>query len=261
SLPVALGRRMVPREIFQRFADLFQTQPHTLGGTDERDPAQYGTRVPPLVPRGTFRVDQPFVLVESQCRLRYTTTFGYLPDAQHVRQLAHDLILPLLPVRSRLPDRLPGAATANRSGSVVSAPVNPQTTARSPLRHVGFRMLLTGIVGLFAGYTLLLPVVPLWVVTRGGSEFVAGAVTGVFMAATVLTQLTVPAQARRWGYRAVSITGAVLLGLPSPLLLLATSWPGILAISLVRGIGFGLITVCGSALIAELLSSSALGRG
>ena len=139
--------------------------------------------------------------------------------------------------------------------------MTPQAAARSPLRHIGFRMLLLGIVGLFAGYTLLLPVVPLWVVAQGGSEFVAGAVTGVFMAATVLTQLTVPAQARRWGYRAVSIMGALFLGLPSPLLLLATSWPGILAISLVRGIGFGLVTVCGSALIAELLPSSALGRG
>lgn len=122
-------------------------------------------------------------------------------------------------------------------------------------------MLLLGIAALFSGYTLLLPVVPLWVVAQGGRDVVAGAVTGVFMAATVLTQLTVPAQARRWGYRAVFVAGAVLLGVPSPLLLLATSWPGILAISLVRGIGFGLITVCGSALIAELLPGSVLGRG
>lgn len=122
-------------------------------------------------------------------------------------------------------------------------------------------MLLVGIAALFSGYTLLLPVVPLWVVAQGGREVVAGAVTGVFMAATVVTQLTVPAQARRWGYRAVFVAGAVALGLPSPLLLLATSWPGILAVSLVRGIGFGLITVCGSALIAELLPGNALGRG
>src|SRR5699024_4830669 len=139
--------------------------------------------------------------------------------------------------------------------------MDPQATTASPLRHVGFRMLLAGIVGLFAGYTLLLPVVPLWVLAQGGSEFVAGMVTGVFMVATVLTQLTVPAQARRWGYRAVGIAGAVFLGMPSPLLLLATAWPGILVISLLRGIGFGLITVCGSALIAELLPAGARGRG
>lgn len=131
----------------------------------------------------------------------------------------------------------------------------------SPLRHAGFRMLLAGLMAIFFGYTLLLPVVPLWAIEQGGSEFVAGAVTGVFMASTVLTQLTVPRLVRYRGYRAVIITGAILIGVPSPLLPLATSWQGILAISLVRGVGFGLVTVCGSALIAELLPRGALARG
>lgn len=131
----------------------------------------------------------------------------------------------------------------------------------SPLRHGGFRSLLAGMMALFFGYTLLLPVVPLWVIANDGSEFVAGAATGVFMASTVLTQLAVPALVRPRGYRVVIIAGAILLGVPSVLLTLATNWQGILALSLIRGIGFGLITVCGSALIAELLPHAALARG
>lgn len=122
-------------------------------------------------------------------------------------------------------------------------------------------MLLVGLMATFFGYTLLLPVVPLWAIKQGGSEFVAGAVTGVFMASTVLTQLTVPKLVRHRGYRPVIVTGAILIGAPSPVLLLATSWQGILAVSLVRGVGFGLVTVCGSALIAELLPRGSLARG
>lgn len=122
-------------------------------------------------------------------------------------------------------------------------------------------MLLAGLTAIFFGYTLLLPVVPLWAIEQGGSEFVAGAATGVFMASTVGAQLTVPKLVRNRGYRPVIIAGAVLIGAPSPLLLLAESWQGILAISLVRGLGFGLVTVCGSALIAELLPRRALARG
>jgi predicted MFS family arabinose efflux permease len=113
----------------------------------------------------------------------------------------------------------------------------------------------------FPSYALLLPVVPLWAVRQHAGTFAAGASTGVFMAATVLAQLGVPAFARARGYRSGLFWGALLLGLPAPLLLLAPDAATILAISLVRGLGFGLLTVCGSALIAELLPRGAIARG
>lgn len=142
----------------------------------------------------------------------------------------------------------------------MAAAVTTEHTKGSPLRDRGFRMMLIGTIGLFCGYALLLPVVPLWVVAGGGSEFAAGASTGVFMATTVLSQLTVPALVRARGYRAITIWGALLIGVPSPLLIIATGWQPILAISLVRGIGFGFMTVCGSALIAEMLPRHMLAR-
>jgi hypothetical protein len=42
----------------------------------------------------------------------------------------------------------------------------------------------------FAGFALLVPVAPLWVIRGGGDDLGAGLVTGVMMACTVLAQLS-----------------------------------------------------------------------
>ncbi|WP_199433625.1 MFS transporter [Qaidamihabitans albus] len=121
--------------------------------------------------------------------------------------------------------------------------------------------MLVASLAAFFGYALLLPVVPLWAVRQGAGPFAAGSATGVFMASTVLAQFAVPAFVRRFGYRAGLLWGALLLGVPAPLLIVATGAPAILGVSFVRGLGFGLLTVCGSALIAELLPTGSLARG
>lgn len=112
----------------------------------------------------------------------------------------------------------------------------------------------------FGGFSLLLPVVPLAVVRGGGSEFVAGATTGVFMTVTVLVQLLTPRMTAAIGYRWVLAVGSSLLGLPSGLFAVFDGPFAVLAISGVRGAGFGMMTVAGSALVAELAPPGMLGR-
>lgn len=131
----------------------------------------------------------------------------------------------------------------------------------SPWRHGPFRLSLTATAVALCGYALLMPVVPLWAVRQGAGTFAAGAATGLFMASTVVTQLGTGVFVRRFGYRTAILAGIAFLGVPTPLLLEWTSSEGILTLSLLRGVGFGLITVCGSALIAELLPPAALPRG
>lgn len=131
----------------------------------------------------------------------------------------------------------------------------------SPLRHREFRLSLLFALLAFSGYGLLLPVVPLWAVHEGAGTFAAGASTGVFMATTVLTQLGTAPFVRAYGYRTALVAGALLLAVPVPVLLAGGGAPAILAVSAVRGIGFGLVTVCGSALIAELLPARFVARG
>jgi len=129
----------------------------------------------------------------------------------------------------------------------------------SPLRGPALRLLLASSVLVFAGFTLLLPVVPVFVVEVGGGPVAAGAATGVFMSTTVLTQLTVPALLRRRGHRVVLLAGAALLGAPALGYPLLATPSGVLLLSGARGAGFGLVTVAGAALVAELVPAETLG--
>lgn len=128
------------------------------------------------------------------------------------------------------------------------------------MRGREFRLLLLSALLGFGGYALLLPVVPLWVARGGSGEFGAGLSTGVLMGVTVATQLGVPALLRRVGHRPVLAAGALLLGLPSPLLVLSADLAPVLVVAVLRGIGFGMLTVAGSALVAELVEPDERGR-
>ncbi len=121
-------------------------------------------------------------------------------------------------------------------------------------------LLLTMTALGFSGYAALLPVAPLWAV-RGGADTVgAGLVNGVLMLFTVLTQLFVPGALRRWGWAPVLVTGMLLLGLPALAHGLSDALGPTLALSAVRGLGFGVLTVSGSALVAELVEPQHRGK-
>nr|WP_314141656.1 MFS transporter [uncultured Rhodococcus sp.] len=112
----------------------------------------------------------------------------------------------------------------------------------------------------FGGWGLLLPVVPLAVSQSGASDAVAAASTAIFMATTVITQLFVPSMLRRVGHRAVLAAGCLLLGLPALLFIVSVEAVPALAVSALRGTGFGMLTVAGAAIVAELAPIALLGR-
>lgn len=112
----------------------------------------------------------------------------------------------------------------------------------------------------FGGWGLLLPVVPLAVSEAGASDAVAAASTAVFMASTVITQLFVPRMLMRVGHRAVLAAGCLLLGLPALLFIVSVEATPALAVSGLRGTGFGMLTVAASAIVAELAPAPLLGR-
>lgn len=112
----------------------------------------------------------------------------------------------------------------------------------------------------FSGYAVLLPAAPLWAVHGGADEAGSGLVNGLFMLFTVLTQLLVPTALRRFGWGPVMAAGMLLLGLPSLVHLVSDDLPVILALSVVRGAGFGVLTVTGSAVVADLVPIGHRGR-
>ncbi|WP_244296698.1 MFS transporter [Kocuria rosea] len=112
----------------------------------------------------------------------------------------------------------------------------------------------------FSGYAALLAVAPLWAVHGGADTAGAGLVNGVLMLFTVLTQLFVPRALRRFGWAPVLVTGMLLLGLPALAHGVSDALGPTLVLSAVRGLGFGVLTVTGSALVAELVEPQRRGK-
>lgn len=105
----------------------------------------------------------------------------------------------------------------------------------------------------FAGYSALLPVAPLWVVHGGAGTAGAGLVNGVLLLFTVLAQPLVPGALRRLGWGPVLVAGMLLLGLPPLAQIVSDGLWVTLALSGVRGLGFAILTVTGTAAVAELV--------
>jgi MFS family permease len=112
----------------------------------------------------------------------------------------------------------------------------------------------------FSGYAALLAVAPAWAVEGGANEAGAGLVNGVLLAATVATQLCVPRLLRRFGTGPVLVTSLLLMGLAAPAYALSDSLGWVLGWSAVRGMGFGIVTVVGSSVVAHLVSPARRGE-
>ena len=102
------------------------------------------------------------------------------------------------------------------------------------------------------GFQLLLSVVPLYADRAGGGSSGAGLATAAFMLSTVLTQIQMPRILGRYGYRRTLAAGLLFLGVPALFYAYARTLAPILAVTLVRGVGFGVVTVVFAALIVEL---------
>ena len=107
---------------------------------------------------------------------------------------------------------------------------------------------LAGLVGFY----LLLSVVPLYADEVGGGSTGAGFATAAFMLSTVLAQTQMPRALARFGYKPVLAVGLLSLGLPAFLYAFTSGLPSVLAVTLARGVGFGITTVVFAALVVEL---------
>ncbi|CAM5290623.1 MFS transporter [Streptomyces aurantiogriseus] len=117
-------------------------------------------------------------------------------------------------------------------------------------------------VGASSSFFLLLSVVPMYaqgVPGRGSDE--AGLVTGALMLATVVGELMTPWLTARCGYRVVLGAGLLLLGAPALVLTLSQDMTWIVAVCLVRGLGFALTVVAGGALTVSLIPLERRGEG
>ena len=110
-------------------------------------------------------------------------------------------------------------------------------------------------------FFLMLSVMPMLAAAAGASSSGAGLITGSLLLGTVAAEVAAAAAIRRFGYRMVIAAGAVLLGGPALAMLVREPQAVMVAVSLVRGFGFGLCGVATGALTARLLPPERRGEG
>ena len=147
-------------------------------------------------------------------------------------------------------------ARATRHGSSHDRPASRPRLVSGP-----FAAALLSSFGALTSFYLLLSVTPMYAMSAGAGSAGAGLVTGSLMLTTVLAEFASPRLLGRFGYRAVFAAGALLLGGPAPALLLPHSMVTIIAVSIARGIGFGLATVVIGALVAASVPAERRGEG
>ncbi|OOV21645.1 hypothetical protein SM007_33065 [Streptomyces avermitilis] len=143
-----------------------------------------------------------------------------------------------------------------------AGPEDRDTEARSRPATRPLLLRIVTVVGSSASFYLLLSVVPAYAQSApGGGSDKAGLVTGALMLATVAGELTAPWLAARCGFRVMLGAGLLLLGAPALALTVSQSMPCIVAVCLVRGLGFAFTLVAGGALTASLIPPELRGEG
>lgn len=112
---------------------------------------------------------------------------------------------------------------------------------------------LTFVIGFASSvsFYLLLSAVPLYAASLEAGRSGTGMTTGVLMSATIAAELVTPALTRRVGYKFMVGLGLLLLGMPAIVLGGTATISVVYLISFVRGLGFGILMVLGSALAAS----------
>jgi MFS family permease len=152
-------------------------------------------------------------------------------------------------------------STMTQTLSPVHATRHQSPASRPRLVSGRFAAALLASFGALTSFYLLLSVTPMYAVSAGAGSAGAGLVTGSLMLTTVLAEFASPRLLGRFGYRVVFAIGALLLGGPAPALLLPHSMVTIIAVSIARGIGFGLSTVVIGALVAASVPAERRGEG
>ena len=147
------------------------------------------------------------------------------------------------------------SVTAGTARRTIPAP------RRNRLVSLPLALVFLSSAATLTSFYLLLSVTPMLAAASGASGAGVGLVTGLPMLASVLAEGVAPALMARLGGRGVLAAGALLLGVPTLGLLWSGSLGALLAVGLIRGLGFGFSVVVTGALVAELVPADRRGEG
>ena len=113
----------------------------------------------------------------------------------------------------------------------------------------------------FMIFEMLLPTLPLFVTNIGGGPSQVGLVTGIFMVSAILIRPFAGLLAAKFDKKLLLIFGITVIALSTGAYYLAENLTALLAIRLVHGAGFGLVTTYFATLAAEIIPKERRGEG
>ena len=113
----------------------------------------------------------------------------------------------------------------------------------------------------FAGFQLLIPVIPLYVTRLGGTSGQVGLITGIFVFSAIFIRLFTDLGIKKFGKRYCLFIGIITSFLSVAGYYLWTSVSGLLAIRIIHGIGFGIATTFYATLAADIIPAARCGEG
>ncbi|QDR83152.1 MFS transporter [Sporomusa termitida] len=113
----------------------------------------------------------------------------------------------------------------------------------------------------FAGFQLLIPVIPLYVTRLGGTSGQVGLIAGIFVFSAIFIRLFTDWGIKKFGKRYCLFIGITISFLSVAGYYLWLSVGGLLAIRIIHGIGFGIATTFYATLAADIIPVSRCGEG
>lgn len=124
-----------------------------------------------------------------------------------------------------------------------------------------FIVMTVAMLVLFTGFYLLLPTMPLYIKSLGGTESQVGLVAGVFTLTAVVFRPIVGGLLDRYGRRPFMIAGLLLFVLSMGLYPWASAFALLLALRVLHGASWALSTTAVSTSITDIIPASRRGEG
>lgn len=116
-----------------------------------------------------------------------------------------------------------------------------------------FTFAVVATFGMFFSHQTLIVLTPYYVATSGSGDAVTGSITGVYMFAATATPLAMARLLSRYDTRSLLVVSVLLLAAPAFAYPLTAEPAAVAALSLVRGVGFGIAAV-GCAMAISVLA-------
>ncbi|WP_371378144.1 MFS transporter [Sporomusa aerivorans] len=114
---------------------------------------------------------------------------------------------------------------------------------------------------LFSGFHILIPTLPLFIASYGGTDAQIGLIMGSFTFSAILIRFYTAVGIRRMGKKAFLVSGIVICLLATVGYYWADSVAWSLAVRILHGVGFGIATTMYATIVSDLIPASRRGEG